>query len=153
MLEEKTARPCLGVFPFADSVHLDEEDSVALESHWRGAGPADAPSVAIVEFPASVSNLTDFRLLSWAVWLGERPGCAGSFDFIVLPGSKNTIADLGWMRERGGFDAWLREQLKGGASIIGVCGGYQMLGERIEDPDHSGSVRCGGAVEALGCCQ
>ena len=128
LLEEKTARPCLGVFPFAGNVHLDEEDSVALD-HWR-ARPADAPSIAIVRFPR-VSNFTDFRLLSWAVWL-ERP-VRRQFDFIVLPGSKNTSADLGWMRGLG-FDRWLREQHEGGASILGVCGGYQMLGEQIEDP-------------------
>ena len=129
MLEQRTAKPCLGVFPFSP-IHLDEEDGVALDN-WEPK-PEDGPSVAILYFPR-ISNLTDFRLLTWAAWL-RRP-VRRQFDVVILPGSKNTIADLQWMRSMG-FDAWVREQHAGGAQILGVCGGYQMLGECIEDPDH-----------------
>jgi adenosylcobyric acid synthase len=129
LLEERTDRPCLGVFPTVD-IHLDEEDGVALDD-WKPR-PAGGPSVAIIAFPR-ISNLTDFRLLSWACWLRRPVG--RQFDVVILPGSKNSIADLEWMRAQG-LDAWLHEQHAGGARVLGVCGGYQMLGQSLEDPDH-----------------
>lgn len=130
ILEEKTAKPCLGVFPFVHDVHLDEEDSVALE-HWQPSAQ-DGLSIAIVQFPR-VSNHTDFQRLTSALWL-QRP-MRRQFDLIILPGSKNTVADLQWLREQK-FDLWLEEQHAGGANILGVCGGYQMMGESIDDPHH-----------------
>jgi adenosylcobyric acid synthase len=78
-----------------------------------------------------LSNATDFRLLTWADWL-TSPG-TGQYDFIVLPGSKNTIDDLNWLREVGLAD-WVAAQHRGGATIVGICGGYQMMGETIADP-------------------
>ena len=144
LLEAKTGKPCLGVFPYAGDICLDEEDSVALsvvldspafDAPARGSSkqvPSDAPSVAIaiLRLPR-VSNLTDFRLLRWAEWI-ERP-CNRQYGVVILPGTKNTVSDLAWMR-RQGLDGWVREQHAGGALVIGVCGGYQILGERIEDP-------------------
>ncbi len=130
MLEERTAKPCLGVLPFLDNIHIDEEDSVCLEE-WVPA-PEAGPAVAIVRFPR-ISNLTDFRLLRSACWL-QRP-LERQFDIVILPGSKNSIADLQWMRAQG-LDAWLWRQRAGGAEILGICGGYQMLGQRLDDPDH-----------------
>ena len=140
LLEAKTGKPCLGVFPYAGDIRLDEEDSVALDSPAFDA-PAlgsskqvslDAPSVAIaiLRLPR-VSNLTDFRLLRWAEWI-DRP-CKRQYGVVILPGTKNTVSDLAWMR-RHGLDGWVREQHAGGALVIGICGGYQILGERIEDP-------------------
>jgi adenosylcobyric acid synthase len=87
LLESHTSRPCLGVFPYLRHVALDEEDSVALDC-WRPRAE-DAPSIAIIQFPRT-SNHTDFRLLSWAMWL-HRP-VARQFDIIILPGSKNTVS-------------------------------------------------------------
>jgi adenosylcobyric acid synthase len=129
ILEERTGKPCLGVFPFLHDVQLDQEDSVALDD-WQPR-PQKAPSVAIIRFPG-ISNLTDFRLLTWAFWIQRAP--RRQFDIVILPGSKNSIADLQWMRAQG-LDEWIREQHAGGARIIGVCGGYQMLGEALEDPE------------------
>lgn len=126
MLEEKTGKPCLGLFPFAPDIELDEEDGVALEAR-SGQGKH---AVAIVRFPR-VSNFGDFRLLRNARWIDEP--VTGDFDVVILPGTKNTAADLEWMRSRG-LDQWVRAQHEKGAQVLGICGGYQMLGERIEDP-------------------
>jgi adenosylcobyric acid synthase len=142
MLEERAAKPCLGVFPFLDNVHLDEEDSVSLDD-W-GPAPGNGPSIAIIRFPR-VSNFTDFRLLRGACWL-QRP-LDRQFDMVILPGSKNSISDLQWMRSQG-LDTWLQRQHAGGAEIVGICGGYQMLGQRIDDPDHVESAET--SVNGLG---
>ncbi len=134
ILEEKTAKPCIGVFPFIADLPLDEEDSVALD-HWKPMSEGRL-SIAIIQFPR-VSNHTDFQRLTSAMWI-QRP-LRRQFDLIILPGSKNTVADLCWMREQK-FDLWLKEQYAGGAHILGICGGYQMLGECIADPRHVESV-------------
>lgn len=141
MLEQKAETPCLGVFPFAPDIHLDEEDGPLQfrPSESRGA----RPRVGIIRFPR-ISNLTDFRLLPWAEWIDRPP--EGEFDAVILPGSKNTIEDLGWMRERS-LEEWVRKQEQSGATVLGVCAGYQMLGERIDDPD---GVEAGGSAEGLG---
>jgi adenosylcobyric acid synthase len=126
LLEEKTGKPCLGVFPFLDAIRLDEEDSVSLEERRSNAAP-----MAGIRFPR-ISNFTDFRLLP-VTWI-DRP-VDRKFEVVFLPGSKNTIGDLAWMRTHQ-LDTWLREQHAAGARIVGICGGYQMLGERIDDPYH-----------------
>jgi adenosylcobyric acid synthase len=129
MLEERTSSTCFGVFPHAQDVHLDAEDSLALRTRPSTPSPAGA-RLAIVRFP-HLSNATDFRLLTWADWItGPRPE---RFDFIILPGTKNTIADLLWLREAG-LDDWIRSQHLAGSTVIGVCGGYQMLGRSVRDP-------------------
>ncbi len=130
ILEERSGLPCLGVFPWLADAPLDEEDGVALERPAAPPAP-DAPCrAAIIRLPR-ISNFTDFRLMPWAVWLArprEEP-----FDAVFLPGTKNTLADLAWLRETGLAD-WVRDQHRAGAAIVGVCGGYQMLGELVADP-------------------
>jgi len=128
ILERKTDTPCLGVFPYAPQIHLDAEDSVVLDE--QGAEPHDAPPVAILRFPR-VSNLADFRLLRSARWV-DRP-CGEQFDAIILPGSKSPADDLMWMRAQG-LDRWIVEQHAKGTRIVGICGGYQILGKTIDDP-------------------
>jgi adenosylcobyric acid synthase len=129
MLEEKTAADCLGVFPYASDIHLDAEDSLALDTRRRTSAPAGT-RMAIVRLP-HLSNGTDFRLLTWADWIDAPPTQA--YDFVVLPGSKNTIDDLGWLH-RTGLARWIQEQHAAGAGILGICGGYQMLGRTVADP-------------------
>jgi adenosylcobyric acid synthase len=129
MLEERTDSPCLGVFPYAADLHLDAEDSLALQTRPTTPPPAGA-TIAIVHFP-HVSNATDFRLMTWADWIDAPP--AKRYDFVLLPGSKNTLADLSWLRERGLAD-WVLGQVRSGTTVIGICGGYQMLGRAIHDP-------------------
>jgi adenosylcobyric acid synthase len=83
-------------------------------------------------------------LLPWADWLSSVP--ADAYDFVILPGSKNTIADLEWLR-RTGLAEWVLAQRRGGATVIGICGGYQMLGLSVSDPD---GMEQGGTMEGLG---
>jgi adenosylcobyric acid synthase len=128
MLEQRAAIPCLGVFPFANGIHLDAEDSLASISTSRDTRH---PKTAIIRFPR-ISNTTDFQLLPSAEWL-ERP-IDGQFEFVILPGTKSTVADLQWLRETG-LDSWILGQHGRGANVIGICGGYQMLGRSIADPD------------------
>ena len=130
ILEEKTSAPCLGVFPYAPDVHLDAEDSLALDTRRRTPAPAGA-RIVIVRYP-HLSNATDFRLLTWADWIEAPP--AARYDFIILPGTKNTIDDLVWLRETGLAD-WITSEHDAGATVIGICGGFQMLGRRVADPD------------------
>lgn len=130
ILEQKSGKPCLGVFPYLREFTIDEEDGVSVED--RGAGASD---VAIVKLPR-ISNLTDFRLLPDAAWI-TRP-LDRQFQTVILPGTKSTLPDLDWLRAQG-LDGWIREQHRRGARIIGVCGGYQMLGEEILDPSQADS--------------
>jgi adenosylcobyric acid synthase len=127
LLENKIGKPCLGVFPFRPDLHLDQEDSVDLD-HL-----ATAPSrseVAVLRFP-HISNHTDFRLFDSVDWI-ERP-VNRQFRVIILPGTKSTISDLAWLRAQG-LEPWLQAQHRNGATVLGLCGGYQMLGSSIEDP-------------------
>jgi adenosylcobyric acid synthase len=97
-----------------------------------------------VRFPL-LSNATDFSLLTWAEWIAAPS--AERFDFIILPGSKNTLSDLAWLRRTGLAD-WLLGQHQSGTTIVGICGGYQMLGRTITDP--SGVESGSGAADGLG---
>jgi adenosylcobyric acid synthase len=141
ILESKTQRPCLGVFPFANDIHLDAEDSVSLEhaphapKHKTGGHRPPLQQdqdkrIAIVRLP-HISNFTDFRLMDSAVYV-SAPNDA-QFDFIFLPGTKSTIEDMLWLRSSG-MENWIHQQVQRGACVIGICGGFQMLGEKIADP-------------------
>jgi adenosylcobyric acid synthase len=129
ILEERTASRCFGVFPHADGIHLDAEDSLAQPHPTRTAAPVGG-RIAIVRLP-HLSNSTDFRLLTWADWLSSPPD--GDYDAVILPGTKNTIADLQWLRGSGLAD-WVLMQHQRGATIVGICGGFQMLGRSVRDP-------------------
>ncbi len=123
-LEERLDLPCLGVFPYDSGMVIDDEDSVSLPAAGGAYG-----RVAAIRFPR-VSNFTDLRLLR-PNWI-DRP-VDHKFDVVILPGSKNTIEDLAWLRAQG-LEPWIRAQHDNGATILGICGGLQMMGERIEDP-------------------
>jgi adenosylcobyric acid synthase len=129
LLEAKTSSHCFGVFPFAPDIALDAEDSLAVPTRPRDPAPRGARA-AVVRLPC-LSNATDFRLLTWAEWITSAP--AGDYDFVVVPGTKSTIADLQWLRASGLAD-WIVAQHRRGAIVIGVCGGFQMLGRAIHDP-------------------
>jgi adenosylcobyric acid synthase len=129
ILEERTGCPCLGVFPYATDIYLDDEDSLSIpeKSH-----PADSGNsrCAIIRFPR-ISNTTDFRCLPDPCWITQP--VEEQFDFVFLPGTKNTISDLAWLRSQR-LDKWLHLQHARGATLIGICGGFQMLGETVADP-------------------
>ena len=135
MLEELIHVPVLGVVPWMD-VELEEEDSVTARfSRVSGAGDLD---IAVVQL-AHIANFTDFQAL--ALQPGARVRYARtaaeleSADLIVLPGTKNTIEDLLDLRRRG-MDAAIVRHARRGGMVLGVCGGYQMLGRVLRDPDH-----------------
>ncbi|GGY05315.1 cobyric acid synthase [Paludibacterium paludis] len=144
-LEDKTGKPVLAVLPYLHGLDLAAEDALP---QTRGHG--EGFRIVVPALPR-ISNHTDFdplrrldRVDFRFVGPGEAPPAA---DLIILPGSKNTRADLDWLRERGWADAIARH-LRYGGKVIGICGGYQMLGERIEDPD--GQEGAPGASDGLG---
>lgn len=129
MLETRSGSHCFGVFPYAPEITINAEDSLALPGEPQSPAPPGART-AIVRFP-SLSNGTDFQLFTWADWL-SRP-VPERYDVVILPGTKNTIADLRWLRDVG-LDNWVLHQHRQGARVIGVCGGFQMLGRCVHDP-------------------
>lgn len=145
LMGERCGTPCLGVWPYASDIAVDAEDSLAMPAPERvAARGAGAASVAIVRLPV-LSNGTDFRLLAWADWI-DTPG-ARRYDVVIVPGTKDTIGALAWMKARR-LDAWIRDQHASGATVIGICGGFQILGETIADPDGVESSR--GVATGLG---
>jgi adenosylcobyric acid synthase len=130
LLEERCGARCLGVWPYAEGFHLDAEDSLAMPTHRRADVPAGA-SIAIVQLP-SLSNGTDFSLIAWADWI--TTAVPRAYDVVILPGAKDTLGALTWLRARG-LDDWIHSQYARGATVVGICGGFQMLGDRVLDPD------------------
>ena len=132
MLEEKTRLPVLGVVPYL-KVDIEDEDSLSERlDKSRNVKPLD---VAIVRLP-HISNFTDFMPLEQHPLLGVRyvqnAHTLGAPDLFILPGTKNTIDDLLWLRQSG-LEAALLKQTAQGTPLLGVCGGYQMLGEMLDD--------------------
>ena len=144
-LQTRTGVRTLGVLPWVEDVGIDAEDSLALRDPVTSGRPAlgDELDVAVVQFPR-LSNFTDFDPLACEPGVRVRlvaDGAAlGRPDLVVLGGTKATVADLAWLRERGLDDALRRSD----AIVLGICGGYQMLGRVIEDPVESGAGRVEG---------
>jgi len=141
-LERRTGVPTIGVLPYLHDVALDAEDSLALNG--RRPRPLEAGAcatqgqidVAAIRFPR-IANFTDLDALAIepgvSVRLVETSGALGDPDLIILPGTKATLSDLDWLRGRG-FPNVLEEALRRRATVLGICGGYQMLGRSILDP-------------------
>ena len=151
-LERLTGRPVLGVLPWLPELWLDSEDSLALRD--RAAAPSevrDRLRVAVVVLPR-ISNFTDVDALCLEPGLDvvfvDSPRAVASADVVVLPGTRSTIEDLGWLRSRGLADAVVAHAGRGGV-VLGICGGFQMLGAEVRDP---GGVegRPGAVVAGLG---
>jgi adenosylcobyric acid synthase len=170
-LARLTGRPVLGVIPWQEGLWLDAEDSLSLDTRALGttdpgataarpaAGPgrAGAPGadtgpdvlrVAVVRLPR-ISNFTDVDALAAEpgvlVRFVTRPAELADADLVVLPGSRATVADLGWLRDRGLAGA-IAARAARNQPVLGICGGYQMLASRIDDTVESGA----GIIEALG---
>ncbi len=132
MLSERCGKRVLGVVPYAD-VDIEAEDSLAEGLQRReAAGPVD---IAVIRLPR-ISNFTDLQAFSLepavSVRYVERAAELGQPDLIVVPGTKSTIADMEWLR-RSGIESAILGCLGRGSFLIGICGGYQMLGRRIVD--------------------
>ncbi|MDA1361913.1 cobyric acid synthase [Glycomyces luteolus] len=136
-LRQLTGRPCLGVLPHLNGLDFDAEDSLALDRPLPSIAPlgSDSLEVAVVRLPR-ISNFTDVDALA------AEPGVEVRFttstadvrraDLVILPGTKNTVGDLAWLRETGLAEA-IADRAAAGGPILGVCGGYQMLGRTIID--------------------
>lgn len=146
MLEDMIKVPVVGVVPYLD-VKVDDEDSLT-ERFAAQTGP-DLVDIAVIRLPR-ISNFTDFNAFEYMDGVSLRyvrsRSELGDPDLIILPGSKNTMGDLDWLRQSGLAGAVLRHAARGGA-VFGVCGGLQMLGRRITDPYKAES---GGEAEGLG---
>ncbi|HMC52898.1 MAG TPA: cobyric acid synthase, partial [Acidimicrobiales bacterium] len=154
-LERRCGVPALGVLPWVEGLGLDAEDSLALAGTRPTAGSpppdgSDGVDVAAIQLPR-MANATDLDALAIEPGVGVRlvtsAGSLGDPDVIVVPGTKATVADLGWLRARG-LDAALAAaaRRRSGPVVLGVCGGYEMLGRTIVDFVESGQ----GHVPGLG---
>ncbi len=128
-LTEMTDVPCVGVVPWLEH-RLPDEDGAALSS----PPPPRAPRVAVVRYPMA-SNLDEFKALEQvaAIRWARSPADLADADLVILPGSKHVAADLAWLHSAGLAPA-LAAHADGGGRLLGICGGLQMLGERLDDP-------------------
>ena len=140
IIERRTRRPVLGVVPYAPDLTLPEEDSVALGRKEKAAGsrPAAGKSlrVGVVRLP-HISNYTDFDPLEQEAgvslsYLDHHQGLDG-VDLLILPGTKNTISDLLYLKETGLFQE-IQAYARRGGRLVGICGGYQIMGQEVLDP-------------------
>lgn len=125
-IEQRTGVPVLGVIPWLPQMNVESEDALPLEPPRRGG-----VRVGVIRLP-HIANFTDFLAVSQHAelhWLNQPQSLAG-FDLVILPGTKNTRYDLDWLRQVG----WDRELAAYSGALVGVCGGYQMLGRSIADP-------------------
>jgi len=136
-LERKTGLPVLGVIPYLKDLHIPEEDGVALDlDRIYGRNHESAVKIAVLYLP-HISNFTDFDPLEQEPEIHLRyirPGQRiGDADVVILPGSKNTIEDLLFLK-REGYVEEIHHLHRSGKMVIGICGGFQMLGRAVKDP-------------------
>jgi len=146
MIEEITKTPVVGVVPYME-LDIDDEDS--LSERFNNKGTVDLIDIAVIRLPR-ISNFTDFNTFEYI------PGVSLRYvksvrelkdpDMIILPGTKNTMEDLKWLRESG-LETQILKQAAKGKVIFGICGGYQMLGMELSDPFN---VESGGTMAAMG---
>lgn len=142
MLEQLTGVPVVGIVPYFQDIHVDDEDSVVID-HKSGKTREGLMNVAVVLL-RHMSNFTDFNVLERIpeinLFYTANPEEIEKADVVIIPGSKNTIADLDNLRKSGLAKAILNSHQKGNA-VYGICGGYQMMGHEIHDPEQvEGSV-------------
>lgn len=152
ILEERGGVPVLGIVPYLHDLGIPEEDAVALDGlRLGGRGDRDtAVDIAVIKLPR-ISNFDDFDPLDAEQGVRVRYISKvqemGDPDAVIIPGTKSTVADLLWMQDQGFAEA-LTLLAETGIPIVGICGGYQMMGHEIRDPQHiEASVD---EVEALG---
>lgn len=148
-LEEKTGVPVIGVVPYVRT-EIDDEDSLAPSlGRTEAHKPLDA---AVIRLPR-ISNFTDFSPLEQHPLLGVRyvssPQTLGRPDVVILPGTKSTLDDLVWLRENG-LEAAILKLAAAGVPVMGICGGYQMLGRTLSDPEGTEGGIPGAVVRGLG---
>lgn len=146
MLEDITNVHVLGVVPY---MHVDIDDEDSLSEKLTNVHEHSLIDIAVIRLPR-LSNFTDFNVFSLIKGVSLRYVSSvkelGEPDMIILPGTKNTIEDLRWLRQSG-LEVKIIRHAKQGKAVFGVCGGYQMLGEAINDPDN---VEGGGTIKGIG---
>ncbi|MEA3349845.1 MAG: cobyric acid synthase [Chloroflexota bacterium] len=138
ILEQRSSVPVLGVVPYLNDLFIPEEDAVALETiepvHSNSTAEVD---IAVIHLPR-IANFDDFDPLVAEPGVRVRyvnsPTRLGNPDAIIIPGTKSTVGDLEWLRASGLADA-INQHAHSGGAVVGICGGYQMLGQSIADPD------------------
>jgi len=139
ILEEKSDVPVLGVVPYLHDLFIPEEDAVALENPFAKSIPAtEAIEIVIIHLPR-IANFDDFDPLASEPGVRVRyvdtPDQVGNPAAIIIPGTKSTVNDLEWLRSQG-FEEAIQKHARKGSAVVGICGGYQMLGEVVHDPGH-----------------
>ncbi len=157
MLERLTGLPVLGVVPMLRGLALPDEDGASIRVRGAAGGEAgpcgyDAGAAAFLDIAViKLPHIANFDALasepSVALRFVEDAGDLGRPDVIILPGTKSTMADLSWLKSQG-FDDGIRWLARTGSSVVGICGGFQMLGESIEDPERVEGQ--GGSAKGLG---
>lgn len=146
MIEEKTGIPVVGVLPM---LKVDIEDEDSLSERLDGRSEVQAVDIAVIKIPR-MSNYTDFNVFELIPGVSLRyvksVGELQNPDMIIIPGTKNTIGDLLWLRQSG-FEAEILKRAHAGTVVFGICGGYQMLGTKLSDPF---GVEEGGDVAGIG---
>ncbi len=146
MLEEKCGIPVVGVLPY---MTLDLEDEDSLSERMDSSSEVDLIDIAVIRVPR-ISNFTDFNALSCMKGVSLRYVKSvqelKNPDMIILPGTKNTMGDLIWMRQNG-LEAAVLKHAAAGKIVYGVCGGYQMLGQKLMDPEN---IENGGEMKGMG---
>lgn len=146
MLEERSGIPVVGTVPY---MHLELDDEDSLSERFNGFQQADLIDIAVIRLPR-ISNFTDFNPFEMIPGVSLRyVGSVSELknpDMIILPGTKNTMDDLKWLRQSG-MEAAVKKCAAAGKVIFGICGGFQMLGEVLSDPD---GVESGGTMAGMG---
>ncbi|SHI76690.1 cobyric acid synthase [Parasporobacterium paucivorans] len=146
MLENKVGISCVGVAPF---MKIDIEDEDSLSERFSNCTGPDLIDIAVIRIPR-ISNFTDFYVFESISGVSlryvDKVSDLKNPDMIIIPGTKNTMKDLLWMRQNG-LEAAVLKEARSGKVIFGICGGFQMLGESIEDPD---TVEEGGFIRGMG---
>lgn len=150
-IEQKTGKKVFGVLPWYEHIHIEPEDSVVIERPRRVfPGNTQTPAIAIVRLP-HISNFNDFDPLlvldGIGVYFVEKIQNLSNFEAVVLPGSKNTRWDLAWLHSTG-WTQEIKSYVDQGGHVLGICGGYQMMGTYVHDPD--GLEGQPGSTEGLG---
>ncbi|MBN2597741.1 MAG: cobyric acid synthase [Marinifilaceae bacterium] len=144
IIEDLTGKPVIGILPYFKDIHIEEEDSVSLGKKSKTSSKGKI-NCAVVILPR-MANFTDFDVLEHDprvhLFYTNNPSEIETADIIILPGSKNTISDLQELKQNGVALSIVKAH-KNGKKVIGICGGYQMMGEKISDPlQIEGNIKC-----------
>ncbi len=146
ILEQKSKKPVVGVVPY---IHCDIEDEDSLSHKLENTSAVGIIDIAVIRLPR-ISNFTDFDIFSQydgvSVRYVTKVNQLENPDMIIIPGTKSTISDMKWLRESG-IETEIKKCASRGIPIFGICGGYQILGEKISDPYNS---ECGGSIDGIG---